>query len=508
MTVVKQSHTLIISIFVVWVRLIMSRRILFLILIAATLTMVALLTAYSKNIEAYIVAINPVRPSSTNQYVVLAWNDLGMHCYNPSFENIAILPPYNTLWAQVIKVGNPPTLVTTGINVYYSVPGNTYSVANPPFTSKTDFWEYCPDLFNTTLPNNVGLAGKGLYGKMDLAGDHFEAKGIPLTEYLDRNAFKPNMSSWVASHFQLAFVVVTDAKTGRVLAQTSPVAPLSTELNCVNCHSDTGDATTRYPIDPTGKVETNILAMHDYLNPQVQPPLSQRQPVLCADCHGSNALGLPEIQGIKNLSSAIHGHHYRPDIMDITPDTNGCYQCHPGPETQCLRDTMSQNFGFSCVDCHGNIGVVANNTDPWLNEPRCDNPNCHGAGYEMNNPLYRFSTGHGNLYCEGCHGSTHSVSPSRELNDDLRFIALQGTKGPLKKCTVCHSTMPETAFKHRLGVTYANETSAPASISAGLILPMAQPPTVLPQVTEAISASLIIGAFGAVSMLRKRKLPS
>jgi hypothetical protein len=26
------------------------------------------------------------------------------------------------------------------------------------------------------------------------------------------------------------------------------------------------DVTTRYPITPTGKVETNILAIHDYLN--------------------------------------------------------------------------------------------------------------------------------------------------------------------------------------------------------------------------------------------------
>jgi hypothetical protein len=437
--------------------------------------------------------------------VVLAWNDLGMHCYNPSTQSLEILPPYNTLWAQVIKIGNPPKLITEGITVSYSIPGNTYSAENSSLVSKIDFWQTSQETFNVTLPQNIGLTGKGLSGTMDLAGDHFEAKGIPMTEYLDKDAQNSNASEWVASHFQLALVVVTDSATGKELARTSPVAPLSTELNCGNCHSDKGDATSRYPIQPTGNVDTNILAMHDYLNPQVEPSLSNRTPVLCGDCHGSNALGLPEVLGIKNLSSAIHGHHYRPDIMDITPDTDGCYQCHPGPDTQCLRDTMSQNFSFSCVDCHGNIGLVANNTDPWLNEPRCDNPSCHRAGYALNNPLYRFSTGHGNLYCEGCHGSTHAISSSRESNDEVRFINLQGTVGPLRQCTVCHSTPPETAFKHRIGVTYSNETSAMTVSIKGLMQPANSTSTSPARVPETISTALLIGTICTIAVVRKRK---
>ena len=39
------------------------------------------------------------------QYILLGWNDLGMHCYNRDFQDLAVLPPYNTLWAQVIKRG-------------------------------------------------------------------------------------------------------------------------------------------------------------------------------------------------------------------------------------------------------------------------------------------------------------------------------------------------------------------------------------------------------------------
>ncbi len=48
------------------------------------------------------------------KYVVVSWNNLGMHCYDPDYSNLAILPPYNTLVAQVIKVGDPPQIVTSG----------------------------------------------------------------------------------------------------------------------------------------------------------------------------------------------------------------------------------------------------------------------------------------------------------------------------------------------------------------------------------------------------------
>src|SRR5512141_2273176 len=69
-------------------------------------------------------------------YVVLGWNDLGMHCYNKDFRDMAVLPPFNNLWVQVVKKGDPPTLVTSGITVSYSFKDNTYSAG------KTNFWDY------------------------------------------------------------------------------------------------------------------------------------------------------------------------------------------------------------------------------------------------------------------------------------------------------------------------------------------------------------------------------
>ncbi len=119
------------------------------------------------------------RGSQNPNYVVIGWNDLGMHCYDRDYSTLAVLPPYNNLWAQVIKRGDPPQIVTNGVSVEYSFPDNTYSVG------KTNFWDYAEKLFGVNLAPNVGLTGKGLAGQMNPATDHFIAEGIPITEFSD-----------------------------------------------------------------------------------------------------------------------------------------------------------------------------------------------------------------------------------------------------------------------------------------------------------------------------------
>lgn len=374
----------------------------------------------------------PVSPDA-GDYVLLGWNDLGMHCYNFDFQNLGVLPPYNNLWAQVIKRGDPPQIVTTGIEVTYVFTDNTYSVG------KSNFWTYAQALFGlqAPLPANIGLTGKGLSGSMDLNGDHFQADGIPLTEFSDSAPTTPQP-------FQLATITVKDTNTQAVLATAKVVAPVSTEMRCIDCHCDTCVATDT----PTGKVETNILTLHDQEELSHYPPgygpLMQSQPVLCANCHASNALGKPGEPGIKNLSNAMHGKHA--EEGGFPNDTSGCYKCHPGPTTECLRDVMSTQFGFNCQNCHGSLLHVSQNPNPWLNEPRCDN--CHGVNVYQNNPLYRHSKGHSGVYCEGCHDSTHAIAQSNQPRDAIKFIDLQGYPGTLDKCTVCHLTQPVGVFQH------------------------------------------------------------
>jgi hypothetical protein len=57
-----------------------------------------------------------------------------------------------------------------------------YSIVNnTTVKGKTDFWQYVYKLFKVNLPLGIGLTGNGLSGKMQVAGDHFEATGIPMT---------------------------------------------------------------------------------------------------------------------------------------------------------------------------------------------------------------------------------------------------------------------------------------------------------------------------------------
>ena len=397
---------------------------------------IALLVALG---QPALAAASPSSAPTAGDYVLLSWNDLGMHCYNRDFQNLAVLPPYNNLWAQVIKRGDPPQIVTTGIEVTYVFPDNTYSVG------KSNFWTYAQQIFGlpSPLPANIGLTGKGLSGSLDLNGDHFQADGIPLTEFSDSAPTTPDP-------YQLATISARDKNTQVVLATARVVAPVSTEMRCDECHSDTGEATVDGGITPTGKVETNILSLHDKEELSNYPPgygpLMQSQPVLCATCHASNALGKAGLPGIKNLSNAMHGKHA--EEGNFPNDTSGCYKCHPGPNTRCLRDAMSTNFGFTCQECHGTLSHVAQNPNPWLNEPRCDT--CHGSVTHQNDPLYRHSKGHSGVYCEGCHDSTHAIAQSSQPRDAIKFIDLQGHAGTLNTCTVCHLTQPAGAFQHTL----------------------------------------------------------
>jgi hypothetical protein len=393
--------------------------------------------------DAVAASPNSTDVNTQRDYIVLAWNDLGMHCYNRDFRDLAVLPPANTLWAQVVKVGSPPQVITTGVTVEYSFAANTYSIG------KSNFWDTSPytnvqnayKMFSylgipNPLPPNVGITGNGLAGQMAAKSDHFVAEYIPITEYDD--------SDWTARDpYQLATIIVRDAATQAELARETVVTPVSTEMRCDRCHSDG----QREGI-ATGRVETNILALHDQ---EEDTHLMDNRPVLCASCHASNAIFAPGSGEAPNLSRAMHDQHQ--DV--VTQDTNGCYNCHPGPLTQCLRDVMSQQ-GMTCVNCHGTMDQVSLNPTPWLHEPRCDT--CHvriGAGgvndFQQNQALYRMSSSHGGIYCEGCHDSTHAIAPSSQPRDALKFIDLQGHTGKLDLCTVCHSTWPTGPGPH--GVT-------------------------------------------------------
>jgi len=384
-------------------------------------------------------------------YVLIGWNDLGMHCINPSYAELALLPPFNNLWVQVIRRGNPPKVVTSGISLEYSIPNNK------TVKGKTDFWQYAYQLFGVDLPLGIGLTGNGLSGKMKAVGDHFEATGIPVLPYDDQLDWNP---------FQTATVTLraNSGKGKKAVEKIKVVLPVSDEINCAQCHMQGMDGTVNLPVDTisgltgTENVNLNILMVHDYYNgpggltPSTQKNLVDMQPVLCAQCHSSNALGAAGDGTSKSVSLAMHGWHN----PDMAPDAT-CYSCHPGELTQCLR-TAINGMGYlgtepSCQTglCHGGMTAMGDaNREPWVTLPSCQE--CHGVNYSTGTDLYRHAKGHGGVYCAACHNSPHSWWPSKLWADNLEPRRIQGTSYAIgRDCSVCHTKKKKGDSPH---VTY------------------------------------------------------
>ncbi len=355
-------------------------------------------------------------------WVVFGYNDLGMHCMNEDFSELCVLPPANTLRAQVIdRREDSPKITTSDLLVRYEIPGNTESI------SKTNFWDYEQKLFGVDLPPNVGLFGFGLSGAMQRTADRdFAAPGIPVTPVTDLGQLDA---------YQLATISVI--RQGQMVASTQAVIPVSWEMSCNSCHR----ATSR------GSVADSILRSHDRLH---KGSLAKSKPVLCARCHADPALGAPGRGGISTLSSAMHRAHAT--RMGGMTSEQACYSCHPGPTTQCLRDVHKAR-GMTCTDCHGGMAQVGNPTRrPWIDEPRCgDCHNVPGHEYEPPGVLFRDAVGHNGVKCITCHGSPHAITPSMNPRDNLQAVALQGYAGPISKCSVCHRKPPEHAFNHTRG---------------------------------------------------------
>lgn len=377
-----------------------------------------------------------IKPSSaqteaqSQKYIILADNDLGMHCIQKDYSGFLILPPGNNLKVQVFKAGvEKAELITKDIIVEYEVNGNTTSA------NKLNFWKYAKD-YGYNISEDEGITGNKLKGVCVLSGDkkYFEATAIPVTPYND-NDTKENP-------YQTAKITVTDAISGKVLSvQDKVVLPVSDEMNCSNCHG-------------TSETNKNILSSHDRKEgTNLYSDLVQNKRHRCSECHKDNALEAPGKPGVTSLSYSMHGFHAAK--VGSSSENNPCFNCHPGPVTQCSRGVMAAN-GLTCANdsCHGNIDQVAQSQEKgreaWLNEPDCGT--CHGEAYGSNivkdtgtRLLYRNSylmngpNGMNALIqCASCHNSPHSEWPSTVEVDNSIPIKILGKRDFIRECTACH----------------------------------------------------------------------
>jgi hypothetical protein len=129
------------------------------------------------------------------EWKIIGWNDLGMHCMDADYQVFSILPPYNTIHAQVVdpagRLVTDPAL--EGLTVTFAAVTDTSGSVNTTSAEKTNFWDHVQSLFGASPGVDEGLTGVRMPGtanapqpmSFDPQHDWFTAEGIPITPYDD-----------------------------------------------------------------------------------------------------------------------------------------------------------------------------------------------------------------------------------------------------------------------------------------------------------------------------------
>jgi len=422
--------------------------------------------------------------------IVLASNDLGMHCVCPSFSKFMILPPYNTIRAQVIRKGgeDPQVLgASSGIRVAYSFTENTDASlgADPNYK---DWMANAPKLGFKAYPvkDSNGhiqspITGAKLSGNMTAKSPGWwEAVGIPV--YPDASNLStakpmvdplggPNRNPYLTGNIK----VYNNSNT--LLAQTSVTVPTAFG-GCCSCHLNVATQ-LGYPGTSQGSFEA-MGFLHSANESGID--ISQIDPdgdgvpgpIRCSQCHVDPAMGEKTAPGGYKLngktlpvsrytfSDVLHRFHAQDGMVLAQYDPNiakNCYQCHPGNGINCYRDhhtnkSMNGSTKLWCTDCHGDLNQrVAQKqlTNPWsvATLPKCTK--CHtGTGENptlgvFGGSFLNSATHGGPLLCSTCHGSPHALNPSTLGHDNLQNAALQGgDTRAIGICNVCHTGRSST----------------------------------------------------------------
>jgi len=423
----------------------------------------------------------PAFDANVDEYVLLAWSDLGIQSMTDSSNTWMMLPPGVTLNASLIHRGETPEVITEGVSLEYMV---ATDFNNP--AAQVDFWLNTAKLYNKEVSVNTGLSGSGLSGIMKAEKSTFSADLVPLVPYTDKGSYMP---------YPTVSITAKDEE-GKIVATTTVVAPIATEMACRNCHAGPWRVENRAGISKLAA--ENVLAAHDRLSgTSLIAQAAAGQPVLCQQCH-SDSNGQQSGNGQQlNMSAAIHGFHAN---FLSGQDETGCASCHPTAEdgaTRAFRG-MHHTLELDCTNCHGSLSdhaltllkseqekgnkradVLINRLQPnavdtvadikprrpWINEPDCLNCHKEFQAPEDDTTFNQWTAGEeelfknrtdesGQLRCAGCHNSAHAVYPAvnpynKEL-DNIQPLQYQTEPFPIgsnRNCAICH-TIPMAEEMH------------------------------------------------------------
>jgi hypothetical protein len=168
--------------------------------------------------------------------------------------------------------------------------------------------------------------------------------------------------------------------------------------------------------------------------------------VVCQDCHGQmTQVGNDFSRNLPSGNFVVASDFYANPKTPRVPWANEptCGSCHTGdavsnmvgkPGTIAAPDNIRLIQAFLSTDSKATPILP---TNLRFAEPRV------ASGAAAGNPkLYRLGIeGHGGVFCEGCHGSTHAEWPvlNPNGNDDMTATELQGHAGRIVECDTCHT---------------------------------------------------------------------
>lgn len=243
---------------------------------------------------------------TSSDYRVLAANDLGMHCADKDYQIFSILPPFNVVHGQVIKVGKsgnlPEILTDKDVDLRYRAtssstdPAGAGSInttsANKSGVYKSNFWEpaggetraglsygplYPAGVFDSVepLPQDTGIPapdaaylpalvasqqlmpgiGNPYSANVDQAFGRFDSslhffENFPFGKVIqDTNWFAadgipmaPVDDAGRSNAYPLMKVSAMEKGTSNTLASLDVVLPTASEADCQNCHANPDDA--------------------------------------------------------------------------------------------------------------------------------------------------------------------------------------------------------------------------------------------------------------------------
>ena len=432
---------------------------------------------------------------------ILGWNNLGMHCMDSDYSVFSILPPYNTIEAQLIFNGK---LVKSGsgYTLTYQAVADPAGSFNSTAMGKGNYYTYAQALFGKALVPEAGLADWSMPGtgntpqgmlfeinnvpakNVSTPVNWWRAEGIPISPYDDAHNKNP---------YPLMRIIARSGST--VIAQNDIVLPVSDEMDCRACHASGTQAAAQ---PAAGWVwnglqerdfRLNILRLHDEhqfarhntlyvaalaargFNAQglYRGVLADGKPVLCAACHASEALGAPSYGSIPQLTTSIHAYHaqVRDPVLntklDDSSNRGACYRCHPGSTTKCLRGAMggaiasNGSMEMQCQSCHGNMSAVGSGRTGWFDEPNCQS--CHTGTATSNMGQIRYTSALGANGLPRVPSNWDPLNPPTGLN--TTFATTPNTPAPGLslyrfgyghgglQCSACHgSTHAEFPSTH------------------------------------------------------------